>query len=98
MVINFLPPFCSLRKVYSSDRFRSLDTLSNLYEDANRLDFYLSALINAQLCDDFIKGKKVLFKPNWVMHPSSLQDKVCLCTHEAFVLAAIEIILSEITA
>lgn len=87
--------FCSFRKIYTGTNSRTLSNLSALYEDSDRLDLEMSTLINLHIHDDYVKGKKVLFKPNWVMHPVSSSEKLCLCTHEAFVLAAIEIILRK---
>jgi uncharacterized protein (DUF362 family) len=40
-----------------------------------------------------VAQKKVLLKPNWVRHSIRPNDESCLRTHDAFVLAALELVL-----
>lgn len=72
----------------------NLENLSHLYDD----ECYLRNMIHRVMIEDFdedeIKGKSVLLKPNWVLHEEKPTDKVCLCTHENFIIATLIEILS----
>lgn len=87
--------FCALSTLFTDANSRHIDRISAVYDDIGYLVDELSRLVSPFLQDSSVKGKKVLFKPNWVMHPVSESDTLCLCTNETFLLAAVETILKK---
>ena len=45
------------------------------------------------MTDEKIAGKKILLKPNWVLHNQKAKDEICMRTHDSFLLATLEILL-----
>lgn len=87
--------FCALKTLFSDSSSRNLDNISRIYADPEFLIDEISSLVNPYLQDYMVRGKRVLFKPNWVMHPVTSLDYVCLCTNKSFLLAAVEVILRK---
>ncbi len=64
-----------------------------VYRNKECLRQLISAVISGRLTKQIITGKKILLKPNWVMHDKTESDKLCLRTNDAFLLTAFELIL-----
>lgn len=79
--------------LFNGDDDRTVAELANKYQDRDFLIGLIEQLIKGVLSAKNITGKKVLLKPNWVRHSLKDTDEVCLRTHDAFVLAALEAIL-----
>ena len=87
--------FVDILTVYS-DREKELNTdfLSTVYADREKLRSYVHQLLFGRITDSLIENKSVLLKPNWVKHCEKPTDELCLCTHEHFILAVLEEVLS----
>ena len=86
--------FLYIDMLFDSDNNRTIDTLKLIYEDSELLKEKIHKLIVKD--EDFIesvKGKKVLLKPNWVMHSLKESDELCLRTNDNFLLAVVDVIL-----
>lgn len=69
----------------------SIKHLSELYESVPKLKEILLKTITEINFND----KKILLKPNWVLNPLNLDDRICLITNENLLLAFLEIILES---
>jgi len=88
--------FVNLDFLFDEGPSREVDSLSFLYNNKALLKSSITKISNGILNNPLIiKDKKVLIKPNWVMHNRYEEDKICLCTHESFILAAIEVVLEQ---
>jgi uncharacterized protein (DUF362 family) len=87
--------FTIIQPVYNSENERTVEKLSDIYEDFPLLKSLMSGLINDNLKYEDVKNKKILLKPNWVTHSKKKSDNICLRTHDNFLLAALEIILEK---
>lgn len=72
---------------------RTIENLSSFYNNSDLLKEEIKKCISSDLSDNLIKGKSVLFKPNWVKHSLVSTDELCLRTNDNFVLAALKVIL-----
>jgi len=74
---------------------RTISDLSALYDNADLLENTIASIVNfSELWGgNHITDKRVLIKPNWVRDNRKETDKICLCTHEHFILAALNVIL-----
>jgi uncharacterized protein (DUF362 family) len=87
--------FTVIQSVYDSEKERTIEKLSDLYENFSLLKRTISSIINDDIKDDQLKGKKILLKPNWVLHSRKKSDDLCMRTHDNFLLATLEIILEK---
>ena len=87
-------PFVNIRTVFDPGN-RSIKTLSEIYKDRERLAEVIEHVARPVLTDEKITGKKVLLKPNWVRHDRVPSDEICLRTHDAFLLAALDAVLKK---
>ena len=87
--------FTVIQPVYNSEKERTLDKLSDLYKDIPFLKKIISGLLNDNLKDEQLRNKKILLKPNWVLHSRKNSDDLCMRTHDNFLLAVLEIILEK---
>lgn len=85
--------FVCFKTVYSVKNDRNIDYLNAIYTDPVRLIELVHSVIDGYLTSDKIKNKKVLLKPNWVLHNKIETDELCLRTNDNFLLAALEVIL-----
>ena len=67
--------------------------MAAVYSDKEYLKQLITAAISGRLSKENIAGMKILLKPNWVLHDKTKKDEICLRTHDAFLLAALEILL-----
>ncbi|MDR3610694.1 MAG: DUF362 domain-containing protein [Ignavibacteriaceae bacterium] len=87
--------FTLLLPVFKSKDERTIECLTDVYEDIPFMKELISGLINDNLKDDQIKNKRILLKPNWVNHSAGKNDDLCLRTNDNFLLAALEVILGK---
>jgi hypothetical protein len=87
--------FSIIQSVYNSENERTLEYLSDIYNDLPLLKSMISGLINDNLKDDQVKDKKILLKPNWVFQSKKKSDDICLRTHDNFLITILEIILEK---
>ena len=75
---------------------RTIKYLSNLYNEKSLLKESIRK-VGAGVLDNevLINGKKILLKPNWVLHNRKVDDEMCLRTNDSFLLAALEVILEQ---
>ena len=87
--------FVNILTAYSDrDKELNIDYLSSIYADREKINHLVHNLLEGKIERDIIEGKSVLLKPNWVKHNVNNWDEICLCTHEHFILAVLEEILS----
>lgn len=84
---------------YNSEMPRSLDRFKVIYGNEKILKESVKKLINSDLIENgLIKGKKILIKPNWVLHDRKEDDGWCMRTHSNLILALVEVLLIEMPA
>ena len=73
---------------------RTIENLVLLYDNIELLKEKIKILISNDIeFIDSIKNKRVLLKPNWVMHSINENDEICLRTNDKFLLVITEVIL-----
>lgn len=89
-----MTPFVNIRTVFELGQ-RSVDALSRIYNDLERLGETIEDVAQPVLSDEKIAGKKILLKPNWVRHDRVPADEICLRTHDSFLLATLTAVLKR---
>lgn len=88
--------FIRIITLYTSQKERTLSFLREYYSN---IAFLKEKIINAGdgilNNPEVIKSKKILLKPNWVLHNRKPEDEICLRTNDAFILAALEVLLEQ---
>lgn len=87
--------FVDIVTLFASPEDRTIEKLSSIYRDKDRLTNEIKQLIDRHIPNEAFKGKKILLKPNWVKHSGNEQDEICMRTHDQFLLAALEVILEK---
>lgn len=88
--------FVNIISIYKNEQDRNIDYLSSLYDDNSKLKKNIKEVGKCILDkENIIKGKRILLKPNWVMHNHKSDDEICLRTHEKFILATLDVILEQ---
>ena len=85
--------FVDIIPFWEKEEDRTIEKLSSVYDNHDLLYKGIKSLIIRHINVDDIKDKNVLLKPNWVNHNKKETDKICLCTHENFVLTSLEVLL-----
>ncbi|MBK6729399.1 MAG: DUF362 domain-containing protein [Bacteroidetes bacterium] len=89
------PAFLNIKTMFNDNIKRSIDGLSQVYQDFELLKSLVAELSEGVLSIENLKGKKILLKPNWVKHNYRPSDEFCLCTNTNFILAILELVLSK---
>ena len=87
--------FVCIKTLYTGSSDRTIECLKTKYGEIPELIGFIKPLIYKNLPENSIVGKKIFIKPNWVMHSKTEIEKLCLTTHENFILATLEIVLQE---
>jgi uncharacterized protein (DUF362 family) len=87
--------FVSIKTVSNRIEDRNIDYLKGMYNNFSGLLEVINTLVKEDLPKHLVFGKRVLIKPNWVMHDCRDSDKICLRTHDNFTLATLEVILQK---
>jgi len=85
--------FVDIIPYWEKEEDRTIEKLSSVYDNYDLLYQSIKSLITKHIDIRDIKNKNVLLKPNLVNHNKNEFDKICLCTHENFILVTLEIIL-----
>lgn len=85
--------FVDILPCYNTDTIPSIEELQVLYDDNDQLKLIVEKLFQSHILENDIQDKRVLLKPNWVIHPKRKYDDICLCTHPNIILALIEVLL-----
>ena len=80
--------FVELKTMFHGNE-RNFEALSKIYENIELLRNSITEIIGNKI--DF-RAKKVLIKPNWVLHAKKDTDHYALYTHPNFILALVDII------
>jgi uncharacterized protein (DUF362 family) len=92
---NLIPHIINIKTCYDNESRRNIKELSNTYNNYDHLFDLLNNLTKGQLTLEKLSAKKVLIKPNLVMHNKKNDDEICLRTNDNFILAVLEIILRK---
>ncbi|MBL0356324.1 MAG: DUF362 domain-containing protein [Chitinophagaceae bacterium] len=87
--------FVKIQTLFSEKTERTVAALQKLYADHEFLLAVTRDLSAGVLEESSLKGKRILLKPNWVKHTFNPQDHLCLCTHDNFLVAVLELVLSK---
>lgn len=88
--------FVRIKTMFRSEGDRNIKKLSEIYNQKRELKQVIKKILgNDLLTKNSIINKKILLKPNWVLHNRKHEDNICLRTHENFILAALEVLLEE---
>ena len=85
--------FVDIRTLFENHRFRTVEQLSRVYQDHDRLVELVRSEISFYVGEGLVKNKRVFLKPNWVKHNREDYHEICLRTNDNFVLATLEAIL-----
>ena len=88
-----MKPFINLIIIPESNSENRCGKFKNIYFDSHYLSTTVKSLLSSGLDNEKVKGKKVLIKPNWVIHSVYKDDDFCLRTHDNFLKAALRNIL-----
>ena len=92
---NISKAFVNIATLFGDKTERTVEDLQELYKDHELLLSIAAQLSEGVLEESALKGKRILLKPNWVKHPFNPQDAVCLCTHDGFLVAVLELVLMK---
>lgn len=87
--------FVNIATLFNEKERRTVDDLRQIYDDHELLLSVAEKLAGSILTDSRIANKKILLKPNWVKQPFRQYDDICLCTHNNFILAVLELVLKR---
>jgi uncharacterized protein (DUF362 family) len=85
--------FLNITTVRNESADRNINELASVYENVEMLTAAIRVIVRTHLTDEIIKGRKILFKPNWVNHSVNTTDQFCLRTNDNFIIAALKAIL-----
>lgn len=85
--------FVDIIPFWEKEEDRTIEKLSLVYDNHDLLYKSIKSLIIKHIDISSIENKNVLLKPNLVLHNTQTFDKICLCTHENFILTTLEVIL-----
>lgn len=86
--------FVNIVSLYNNEQDRDIDYLSSLYDENSILKENIKKICKSILENqNLIKEKRILIKPNWVLHNRKPDDEICLHTNDKFILAVLEVIL-----
>jgi len=86
--------FVKIKTFFTRPEIRDINQLAGVYSDVNVLEQEINSLFGTDFLDS-IHGKRVLLKPNWVLHSSKEEDEICLRTHDNLLLAALKVVLEQ---
>jgi uncharacterized protein (DUF362 family) len=88
--------FTNIVTLYSSQNERNISLLQEHYSNITLLKEKIAVAGEGFLNKpELIKAKRILLKPNWVLHNRYPDDDICLRTNDAFILAAMEVLLEQ---
>lgn len=79
--------------VYSDEKDRNSESLNSCYNDINKLEKLIFNITSEIFELVEIKNKKVLIKPNWVIHDRNQNDSICLRTNNNFIISTLKVVL-----
>jgi uncharacterized protein (DUF362 family) len=86
--------FVNIETLFGNEQERNISSLAKVYEQPKLLQERIRKITKGVLDNNqIINGKKILLKPNWVLHNRKESDKICLRTNENLLLALVEIII-----
>lgn len=87
--------FVRIESVFTDKMSRTVEELSKVYANNILLKEKINSAIKGILDSKDVRGKKILIKPNWVVHNRKDNDEICLRTNDSFLLSALEILLQN---
>lgn len=87
--------FVHIQPVYQNEAERTVEYLAAHYQNHDFLVGAIDKLIQEKLPPEVIEGKRVLLKPNWVLHDRKEADAICMRTHNNVTLATLEVLLAK---
>lgn len=86
--------FIKIKSFFENSEERDVDKLAAVYNDNAILEKEIALLLGI----DFLKStqdKRVLLKPNWVLHNVKEEDEICLRTHDNILLSLLKVVLKN---
>jgi len=88
--------FVKIETLFCEKSGRTIENLRQVYSNKVLLKEKIRKIGKGFLDNDsMIRNKRILLKPNWVLHNRKEDDEMCLRTNDSFVLAALEVILEQ---
>ena len=89
--------FLNITTFYNSTAERTINRLYSVYNNIEVLVDAIRRIIEPGLTIDFVRGRRILLKPNWVNHSrGSYDEELCLRTNDNLVIAALKVILEMV--
>lgn len=86
--------FVDIEPLFEEPSERTVDRLREHYQRSEALQMLISAMLERHDLSPVIRGKRVMMKPNWVIHSRRESDDWCLHTSHGFLLAALRAVLA----
>ncbi|MEI8273992.1 MAG: DUF362 domain-containing protein [Paludibacter sp.] len=88
--------FINIVTFYTNKSDRNIEKLAEVYDNKILLSEKIRIIGKGYLDNaDKITGKKILLKPNWVLHDRNEHDSICLRTNNNIILALTEILAEK---
>jgi uncharacterized protein (DUF362 family) len=86
--------FVDLEPFFKEPAERTVEKLRGYYHQTGMLEEVIAGMLERHQLPAAIRGKRVLLKPNWVIHSQRESDDWCVRTSDGFVLAALKVVLA----
>ena len=88
--------FINIETLFVNNDKRTITELAKVYCSKNLIKEKIKKVGQGFLdTKTLLQGKRVLIKPNWVIHDQKDEDSLCLRTSDNFVLALVELLLES---
>lgn len=86
--------FIRIKTFFNNCKEREVNPLSAIYDQPTILENSITDLLGTEFLDS-ICGKRILLKPNWVLHSQKEEDEICLRTHDNILLTVLKVVLKQ---
>ncbi|MBS3946364.1 MAG: DUF362 domain-containing protein [Melioribacter sp.] len=84
--------FVKIKTFFGEHVPRDILGMAKNYSDIALIMDSIRELSSDELNYKTLKGKRILIKPNWVLHNQKPEDELCLRTHDSIIIALVEFI------
>lgn len=86
--------FVDLEPFFKEPADRTVESLRRYYRQTGGVEAVMAGMLERHQLPAAIQGKRVLLKPNWVIHSQRESDDWCVRTSDGFLLAALRAVLA----